>query len=76
MRTHKEKISESMRPGSVFRRASGLIASFNLVGALGPENRESLRTLWALLDDDEQEHLAQWCEENKGKLPDFIKLRH
>lgn len=76
MRTHEEKIAESMRPGSVFRRACGLIAGFNLVGALGPGDRESLKTLWALLDDDEQGHLTQWCEENEGKLPDFIKLRH
>lgn len=75
MRTHEEKIAESMRPGSVFRRASGLIASFNLVGALGPRDRESLKTLWALLDDDEQEHLIQWCKENKGKLPDFVQVR-
>jgi len=76
MRTQEEKIAESIRPGSIFRRACGLIASYNLVGALGPTNRESLKTLWALLDDDEQEHLIQWCEENRGKFPDFVRLRY
>lgn len=62
------------RQEDIFRKASTLIHSFTLWGGLSPKDRERLRLYWALLDYDERKHLTAWCLENKGKMPDFLRL--
>jgi hypothetical protein len=74
MKTKQDKATQSLEPDSIFRKAASLIHAYHLWGGLSPDDRERLKNYWALLDTDERQHMAEWCEENKGHLPNWLRI--